>query len=189
MIGVFPDGGPSFPCKKEPPPTVVAFSCGEMIMAEGTVIPGIESKKKLLDFFVAKHHRNLVLHVAALKELALPIQHELISILICDAGFSRESCADAGRFWIQNSMDGYVVLPFAKLLASMEMKTVQRLQLILYLYKEVRMGKGEPSRVDACSCHHNAECKTCHGTGIITTYLEISEEEERLAEENINDPT
>lgn len=158
-------------------------------MDDGPVVPGIESKKKLLDFFVAKHHQNLVLHAASLKELALPLQHELITILVCDAGFSRESCADAGRFWIQNSMDGYVVVPFARLLSSMEMKTVQRLQLILYLYKEVRMGKGEPSRVDLCSCQQNPECKHCQGTGMVTTYLEISAEEERLAEENVNDPT
>jgi hypothetical protein len=183
---VFSPTGALFFNKRASTP-VAAFLFGERNMSEENCVPGIESKKKLLDFFVAKEHRNLVLHVPRLRELPLPIQHELITILVCDAGFSRELCADAGRFWIQNSRDGYLVVPFEKLLGEMDIKTVQRLQLILYLYKEERMGKGEPSRVDVCTCQKKPDCPKCQGQGMITTFLEMSEEEERLAEEKTSD--
>jgi len=158
--------------------------------AESFVVPGIEDKRKLLGFFAAKHHFNLVLRVADLKELPLPAKHMLTTILSTfgelDRGLTEK---EPDEFFIRQSFDGYVIVPFEKVLQA-GMGVIRELQGILYLYKEVRMGKGEPSRVDPCECkgrgsktpHPSGGCKKCEGRGVITTYLEMAPEERQLAE-------
>jgi len=154
----------------------------EATMEATEIVPGIEDKRKLLGFFAAKGHHNLVLRVADLKELPLPTKYTLRNVLKAYGGMVWLDWArEPDEFFVHNSMDGYVVVPFEQVLQA-DMLVIRELQHILYLYKEVRMWKGEPSRVEACECGGKGDCKKCDGRGTITTYLEMAPEERQLAE-------
>ncbi len=149
------------------------------------MIRGIDDKRKLLGFFAAKHHHNLVLRVCDLIELPLPSQAELVTLLRVYGGLDPY---DAGReprdFFLHHSMDGYLVVPFAKLLEA-DLPVLQEVQQILYEYRDVRQGKGEPSRMEICECEGHplfGRCTKCDGSGKVIVYVEMSDDEKKLAE-------
>jgi len=152
-------------------------------MPDTIAVPGIEDKRKLLGFFAAKGHHRLVLRVADLRELPLPAQHTLVG-LFRTYGELEGGDEDPLQFFSRHSLDGYVVAPFEKLLQA-EMRALLELQQVLYLYREVRRGKGEPSRVESCEECRGTGCKKCGGNGLITTFLEMAPEERRLAERGL----
>jgi len=146
---------------------------------------GIDDRKHLFEFFRAKGHRNLVLRVADVIDLKLPDQRRLCSLL-----YGRE-VEDPRSFLIERGAfcDGHLVIPFDQLdAAEMPLEKLLELQAIVYSYLDVRRGKGEPSRVDPCSCEPaegrlgRRGCEKCGGTGATRTFLEVSEEEQRLGE-------
>ena len=148
------------------------------------VVRGIEDKRKLLGFFAAKNHLNLVLRMADLRDLPIAAQHTLAFILRRYCGLLWNDAQEPVEFFMRNSFDGYLVVKFEDVLKA-EMHDIRELQHVLYLYKEVRMGKGEPSRVEPCECvplATTAMCQKCNGAGTTTTYLEMADEECQLAE-------
>lgn len=154
-------------------------------MSEKIKVGVINDKRKLLGFFAAKAHRNLVLRVADLIELPLPSQAELVTLLRVYGGLAP---FDAGReprhFFLHHAFDGYLVVPFERLLQA-DIPVLAELQQILIEYREVRQSKGEPSKTEVCECEGHplfGGCPKCHGSGQITVYVEMSDEEKKLAE-------
>jgi len=152
----------------------------------------IGDKRKLIKFFAAKEHQNLVLRIADVLDLRNDQQDWLIGLVeivksVPQPPVRKEATGWRKRWLLQTCPNGYIVLPFEDLLGPMDMKAVMRLQEVCYAYYNVRMGKGEPSRVDKCDkCGGSkqvdgAKCKQCDGTGITITFLEMSDEERRLA--------
>ena len=149
---------------------------------EITAVPGIEDKRKLLGFFAAKGHHNLVLRIADLRELPMPIQFSLVGMFRVYGGLEWSAGdREPVQFFQRNGLDGYVLVPFEKLLRA-EMIIIRELQYILTVYRDVRRGKGEPSRVDPCECGGKGSCRKCESRGLITTFLEMAPEERVLAE-------
>jgi len=142
---------------------------------------GIDDRKHLFEFFRAKGHRNLVLRVADVIELKPGDQKRLCELVYTSAAVedARSFLIERGAFW-----DGHLVIPFDQLdVTEVPLEKLLELQAIVYSYLNVRRGKGEPSRVDPCRCGGKvAGCKECGGTGATRTFLEVSEEEQRLGE-------
>jgi hypothetical protein len=149
------------------------------------VARGIDDKRKLLGFFAAKGHRNLVLRVADLRDLPEPAQYTLITFLSKWGGLARPAIEkQPWWFFLYHAFDGYVSVPFDKLLEA-PLERLEELQQAMMLYRDVRRGKGEPSRIEACKCKGFGRCKECDGTGRIVTFVEMSDEERALAEREI----
>jgi hypothetical protein len=157
----------------------------------------IGDKRKLLKFFAAKEHKNLVLRIADVLELRNDQQDWIIGLanLIRLPGLTfksampeiKEAQGMRKRWLLHQFPGGYIVLPFDELLGPMDMAQVKQLQEVCYAYHGVRMGKGEPSRVDKCDkCEGRGrvdgkKCKQCDGSGMTVTFLEMSDEEKALA--------
>lgn len=154
----------------------------------------IDDKRYLLKFFAAKEHRNLVLRIVDVLELRNDYQDWLIDRCCLGMPMPRDETRDAReasgwrkRILLQTFPGGNIVLPLEELLGPMEMTEVVMLQEICMAYHGIRQEKGEPSRVDPCGkCNgkgrnYGQKCKDCDGGGKIITFLEMSDEERRLA--------
>jgi hypothetical protein len=151
----------------------------------------IGDKRKLLEFFAAKEHRNLVLRIVDVLELRNDHQDWLIRAT-AQIRKARMPVAKEGTGWRKSWLlrlfpGGHITLPFEELLGLLDMEAAKLLQEICYAYQGVRLSKGEPSRVESCDkCSgaglvHGQKCKQCDGGGLTTTFLEMSDEERYLA--------
>jgi hypothetical protein len=156
-----------------------------------TVIPGINSKRKLIDFFLKKNHKNLVLRIVDVMDLIQEDRNFLMYHLSQLTGipFSFGNKQVVKSWFLKVYPSGYVVAPVSEFLDMFDLEGIERLQSILSAYVEVRRGKAYPVREDRCSCclgigrlGDKSECPKCFGSGAITTFLEISDEEVLLAE-------
>jgi hypothetical protein len=156
-------------------------------------IRGMDSKRRLLGFFGAKNHKNLVLRVVDVLELRIESLFEVVK-WVC---VSREVAifTDAGRgsmktAFLRQYPNGFITLPIEPLIDPMTLKEVEVVQQVIAEYRNIRLGKGEPSRTDLCKecggtgfgLGPEGKCENCDGTGKIVTFLEMSDEETKLAE-------
>jgi hypothetical protein len=157
------------------------------------MLRGIDSVEKLRAFFEAKGHRYLVLRIADVLELANRHQDTIIGIAsgvrpgavrrLVDV-LSSHSPVGWRKDWLAREFsDGYIRLPIDHLLESLpDMQALVELQEALQSYMHVRREKGEPCRVETCPHCQGQGCRQCDGTGQIVTFVEMSDEEQLLAE-------
>ena len=172
-------------------------------MPGGLAVRGIDDKRRLLAFFGAKQHKNLVLRVVDVIELRNEYQDQLIdetavrenqrsgrSALMTQMLILKEKNAPGWRknFIMQNWPGGWIVLPIDRLLEEKTMEQVEYLQEIVFAYADIRRQKGEPCRVDVCDkCRGSGtiqgrRCKDCD-SGQVITFIEMSPEEIAFAEQ------
>ena len=157
------------------------------------MIRGLDSKDRLLRFFAAKKHNNIPLRVVDILEMRNEEQDYLARATF--KALLPERLLDDARvnetrkqWWLRHFPTGWVVLPIDKTLEPMTMEQVQRFQQCMYEYKQVRQHKGEPNRIEDCGhCKGTGraggkECDHCGGEGMSITFLEMSPEEQTLAE-------
>lgn len=139
---------------------------------------GLDTPKHLWDWLHASGRKNLVLRVADVLGLEERYQQRLAAHLGHDDPVDRS-------WWQQKGVNGYITISW-DYFKDLTMAQLQDLQEILMHYVLVRQEKGEPSRKEVCECNRgdrpDPTCKYCDGTGAILVLLEMTEEEQRLAE-------
>lgn len=169
------------------------------------MLRGIDDKRRLLGFFAAKKHVNLVLRVADVLELRNEQQDFLINAAVTDnpeINAVEHLAEGKGPGWRKQWLltefpNGYWVRPFDQLLERMSLENVQALQAIVYAYADIRRQKGEPCRIDTCEkCKGIGRgsrtfkdgtarpCKDCDG-GQVITFIEMSPIEQELAQREL----
>lgn len=161
------------------------------LMPETYRTGAIGDKRKLLGFFAEKGHQNLVLRIADVLDLRNDHQDLLIAIinwvLEPEPRIREMASGWRKRGLLRVFPGGHIVLPFEELLPKLHMVSIRDLQQVCQEYQQVRMGKGEPSRIDICGkCEGRGalggkKCKDCDGEGRTVTFLEMSDEERQLA--------
>lgn len=157
------------------------------------VVRGLDDKRRLLRFFAAKNHRNLVLRVVDMLEMRTDELDHLIKTVVIGALGKPEwpnimMPMSPKQYLLKWFPGGWVVCPFEDLLNPLDLPAVERLQQSLSEYRAVRYEKGEPNKSEPCqTCqgsgrHAGRTCKGCEGDGLVYTFLEMSEDEARLAE-------
>lgn len=168
----------------------------QMVTRGGQSRIGGLTKERLLAFFGAKQHENLVLRVVDVMELGNEAQDFLIGLAaggdgtVDVAGKLGEGQANGWRkrWMLREYPRGYMVLPMKRTIEPLSFEALQTLQAIVVGYTRIRLEKGEPSRIDACDkCGGSGRqgqrrCRHCDGEGQITTLLEMSPEEKQLSE-------
>ena len=151
----------------------------------------IGDKRRLLEFFAAKGHENLVLRIADVLELLNAHQDWLIRVISRTLAVTVVPEAEGTGWrkqWLLHLFStGYIVLPFDDLFRYLNMDEVKRLQEVCFVYHGIRLEKGEPSRAETCSAcagtgkFQGKTCPQCEGGGQIFVFLEMSDEERALA--------
>jgi hypothetical protein len=154
------------------------------------IIRGLDSPEHLKAWMEAAGREWVVLRVADILDMSPDDQRLAIQILI-EAEVAPSTYLDAGPNWrpaIQRlGVNGYIKIHRDKICA-LAMDDLQVVQQWISVYRDVRLGKGEPSRTDPCEkCGgrgqlHGQKCEDCDGGGEIITFLEISDEELALME-------
>lgn len=165
---------------------------------------GIDSVARLRAFFQAKGHKNLVLRVVDILDMpqasqaALRIWLAAATVLTID--YSEQSLRQLKQWFVAIYPTGYIVVPWKAI--GDDLKELELLQQLLAEYRSVRLGKGEPSEKKPCpTCggsggkthvshgaggpmlHGNkGQCPDCEGLGWYRVFVEMSEEERKLAE-------
>jgi hypothetical protein len=132
----------------------------------------------------------VVLRVADILDMAEDDQLLAMQLFIA-ADIAPATSLDAGpncRAVIQRlGVNGYIKLS-RDWICSLSMDDLHVVQRWIMNYRDVRLHKGEPSRVDPCeACAGKGQlggqdCRECGGEGRTITFLEISEEEEALCQ-------
>jgi hypothetical protein len=154
---------------------------------------GLDSKEKLLAFFKAKGHRNLVLRNVDLHDLSKNGRVLLLKLVHQTLGFDVPAGAEDNlkSQLLEWFPLGYVIIPMEKL-DGLELADLEHVQVVTYEYKNIRLEKGVPHKVETCeACKGRGkigarECKECLGEGRIITFLEVSDEETELAEMEVS---
>jgi len=168
----------------------MACNCGkdphEPTCPEFSGVRGMDDKRRLLGFFAQKGHHNLVLRVVDVLDLADQTQANLIGMVAInrDGGLPEVPGGDLKGWWLQQYPGGYITIPINKLLEPLPLKEVAVVQQVVAEYRDVRMGKGSPSRKDLCVKCHGKGCSDCH-EGYVYTFLEMDEYEVELAKKEI----
>jgi hypothetical protein len=172
-------------------------------MTKQILIRGLDSPQHLRQWMEAAGRQALVLRVADVLDMS--VENQRLGIQIFNAaklGTVAQDVIEAMssdaftvplepvelRRAIQNlGVNGYIRIPRDQI-CSLSIEDLQVAQQWLSAYRDVRLGKGEPSRVDPCEiCRGTGKtagsrCPECGGSGRITTFLEISPEEAALSE-------
>lgn len=139
---------------------------------------GIDDKRRLLGFFAQKGHHNLVLRIVDVLEM------RNLARVAGMVAITREVAvcpADNVKGWLLEQFpDGYITIPIDRLLDPIALKDVAQIQEVVAEYRDIRMGKGEPSRKEMCPKCAGLGCDNCH-EGSIFIFLEMSDEEIALA--------
>lgn len=154
------------------------------------MIGAIDDKRDLLGWLAATEHNNLVMRVVDVLELRNEHQDWLLSYVMrvkgtpvpyqaIERGLEKQG-KTRKQFLLHEFPTGWLVLPFDKLLETMDMGCVQKLQEIIFAYRGIRLEKGEPNKIEPCDKCAGKGCKHCGGEGQIITFLETSAEEREL---------
>jgi hypothetical protein len=152
------------------------------------MIPGLDSKERLLKFFEAKGHLNLVLRVVDMLEMRTSSLDYLLGVL-ADRRKQRapgEHPPGLRKQWLLHEFpDGWAVIPIKVVLEPMDLVECEKLQQALHEYRAVRMEKGEPHTIRPCEkClgrQSGRVCGYCGGEGQTITFEEMSEWETETA--------
>lgn len=143
---------------------------------------GLDSPQRLLEFFKAKNHKRLVLRTADILQM-LAEDQLLLTQLLVKLGRCPDEPGRPLRHRLQElGVNGYLLIPIDLLSSRLTLEDLQQLQAWLTEYQEVRHGRLEPSRTETCSYCGGKGCQRCGQTGQLMVLLEISDEEQRLAE-------
>jgi hypothetical protein len=159
------------------------------------MIPGLDTPDHLRRWFEARGQRWLVLRVADILGLSDDDQDLVIQLWTRartdNAWSGLKLDATNRRPWLQRvgaPSGGYLRLRVDLLCASLSIEELQAVQAMLAAYRDVRQCKGEPSVDSWCECTEGGRrapqrgCPTCGGGGKVTVLVELTEEEQRLAE-------
>lgn len=155
-------------------------------------IRGIDSKRRLLGFFGAKGHHNLVLRIVDVLEMRPGSQALIAGMVAINRGLTdtQPLAGSSLKGWLLHQFpDGHIVLPIDRLLEPLPLREVEKIQVLTAEYHNVRLGKGSPSKTEPCpECGgtgfgrgEDGKCEHCDGSGRIVTFLEMSDEEIALA--------
>jgi hypothetical protein len=146
-------------------------------------------KRKLLGWLAATEHKNLVLRIVDVLELRNDHQDWLIDLaghVIARGGWVLTDDGWRKRWLLRHFPNGWIVLPFDKVLPPLDMDGIKKLQEIVFAYRGIRLEKGEPNKVEPCDkCGGTCKvagraCRHCGGDGQIITFIETSDEERAL---------
>lgn len=162
------------------------------------LLRGIDDARRLLGFFAAKNHHNLVLRVADVLEMRNDLQDRVAFWRILRDGDQDQMSSGiwytprTRKLWFNRIFpSGWIVLPFRPWLESRSMDYLVLVQEVIYAYADIRRQKGEPCRIDTCAkCGGSGRlsgrrCQECNGEGRIITFIEMSDEEIELAEAKV----
>ena len=147
--------------------------------------PGMDSTERLMKFFRAKGQANVVMRCVDCHELTRNSREQLQVLLVMMglAPSSGQAAAnlinDPKGYLLRLFPNGWIILPMAKL-EKLGLADLEQLQVVVHDYKNIRLEKGEPHRVDTCEKCGGKGCKQCD-EGKVITFLEVSEEEAALA--------
>lgn len=159
-------------------------------MADKPILRGLDSPEHLRAWMTAAGREFLVLRVADILDMGIEDQRLGLSIIAmaCGGDGVWGLSSQEIRGCIQGAgINGYILVPRDGL-CNLSLDDLNVIQQWIYVYREIRLGKGEPSRTDPCeACDGRGslagkDCEECDGDGRITTFLEISEEEIALSE-------
>lgn len=144
-------------------------------------IRGIDNKRRLLGFFAASGHRNLVLRVIDILDLSFKSQNVILGMLALAHQIPPDPPQeDWRRWWLLTFPTGYVVIPIVDLLGPIPLEEVATIQQVIAEYRNVRQGKGSPCRTDVCGACGGGGCDQCDG-GKVYVFLEMDATEQELA--------
>jgi hypothetical protein len=159
-------------------------------MADKPILRGLDSPEHLRAWMEAAGREFLVLRVAdilAMREDDQRLALEWIAIA-CGGEAIQGLEGTMLRSHIQGAgINGYIRIPRDGI-CSLSLDDLQVIQQWLSVYRDTRLGKGEPSRIDPCErCRGRGkisgmDCPICGGEGKILTFLEISDEEAAISE-------
>lgn len=145
-------------------------------------VPGLDKKERLLAFFEARGHHNLVLLVVDMLDMRMDQLDYLIALFADRYEFASRVEPQTRKSWLQfHFPDGSIVCPIVRVLQPMDLHEVEKLQQALFEYRETRIHKGEPVRIDTCDKCQGRGCVACSGEGTTTTFVEMSEWETQAA--------
>jgi hypothetical protein len=154
------------------------------------VIPGLDSKERLLKFFEAKGHLNLVLRVVDMLDMRITsldyLLHQVSRMVQANVADGMEQTDGWRKRWLLHQFpSGWVVIPIKAVLEPMDLAECEKLQQALHEYRAVRMEKGEPHTIRPCEkClgrQSGRVCGYCGGEGQTITFEEMSEWETTAA--------
>jgi hypothetical protein len=153
------------------------------------ILRGLDSPEHLRAWMEAAGREFLVLRVADILDMTEDYQRLGLDWIAMACGGSAPNLEGPQlRSHIQGAgINGYINIPRDGI-CSLSLDDLQVVQQWLSVYRDVRLGKGEPSRIDPCEkCGGlgtiaREECGECGGEGRIITFLEISDEEAVLSE-------
>lgn len=149
------------------------------------ILRGLDSPEHLRSWMEAAGRENMVLRVADVLSME---DHDIELFLDWAEKAKRESLFGSARSRVQGmGVNGYILISRDEI-CSLPMDDLQIVQQWLEVYKDVRAGKGEPSRTEPCTeCGGKgrrcagSRCQQCMGSGKIIIFLEISDEEIALS--------
>ncbi len=159
-------------------------------MADKPILRGLDSPEHLKAWMEAAGREFLILRVADILDMTADSQRLGLEWIALACGGEAATGLEGTelRSHIQGAgINGYIRVPRDGICA-LSMDDLHVIQGWLSAYREVRLGKGEPSRTDQCGlCKGRGEvagarCLDCGGEGATTTFLEISDEEAELSE-------
>lgn len=159
-------------------------------MPDKPILRGLDSPEHLRAWMEAAGREFVVLRVADILDMMEDDQRlglEWIA-LACGGEAIQGLEGTVLRSHIQGAgINGYIRIP-REGICSLSLDDLQVIQQWLSVYRDVRLGKGEPSRTDPCEhCRGRGQidgldCRECGGEGEIITFLELSDEEAALSE-------
>lgn len=147
---------------------------------------GLNSPDRVLQFFLKKKHKYIVIEIADLLKMDLPSKAEFLDLLY-QLGLEPEPSGsppiDAYRSRIQRlGFNGYLRVNIQLLCKTLSIEKLQQLQKWLSLYREIRKEQNKPIQMEICECQSNPKCNICGGQGEIKILTEMSHIEEQLAQ-------
>jgi hypothetical protein len=148
----------------------------------------MDDPERLRKFFRAKGHKQLVFRVADVLDMRADDQSLLIDTM-ARLGWATMPDEVPLRSKLQAAgVRGYICLSIEMACQALSLEELQALQALIYSYKETRSTKWFPSVEKPCDCTDNGTkiarvgCTHCSGRGMVNILVELSDEEQLLAE-------
>ena len=191
--------GPAPGCFSAPTgsPATRLFFEREIPMSDKPLLRGLDSPEHLRAWMEAAGREFVVVRVADILDMTEDDQRLWLQIfnaakigkiatnkideMACDILMVPLDGQTLRRMVQAQGVNGYIKVARDEI-CSLSLDDLQVVQQWLSIYREVRLGKGEPSRTDPCDWCKGKGCTECGGEGETITFLEISDEEAALSE-------